>query len=221
MLPAEARLQTAASKAEPIVVAAATRALQIASSPEPSRATFITRGLQALVQLSTQINDASLEELTSTDSDYETLLRALEQPEALDLIRKRDPLAPARLRGLQISRKLLDAEGGAVQARDVAAFLGISRQAVAKRRQAGTLIGVDLGRRGYAYPAWQFTQQGLLPGLRGVLAELRGRDPWTQLAFMLTPNSRLHDETPLAQLHRGNIDAVKIAARWYGEQGCA
>jgi hypothetical protein len=38
----------------------------------------------------------------------------------------------------------------------------MSRQAVEKRRKAGRLIGVSLGRRGFGYPAWQFAERGRL-----------------------------------------------------------
>src|SRR5690606_41693050 len=59
----------------------------------------------------------------------------------------------ARLRGLRMRARLLAAEGGTLSSTEVADLLGITRQAVNKRRKAGRLIGLATGRRGYAYPA--------------------------------------------------------------------
>lgn len=79
-----------------------------------------------------------------------------------------------------------------------------------------------MGRRGYAYPVWQFDLErgGLLAGFDETLQALAGHDPWMQMAFMLTPNPWLAGEvTPLAALRAGRLDAVLDAARAYGEPG--
>jgi hypothetical protein len=88
---------------------------------------------------------------------------------------------------------------------------------VDKRRLAGKLIGIDLGKRGYAYPVWQIG----LNGMDAVLAELDEVDPWTQALFMLSANNWLNGETPLAMLRRGEVEEVLNAARLYGEQTAA
>lgn len=150
-------------------------------------------------------------------ADLDDLIAVLARPEALGDLRRRDPLAPARIRGVRAKRQLLEAEGGAVSGRELAQALGITRQAVDKRRLRNALIGIDLGKRGYAYPVWQVG----LAGLDTVLAELAEYDPWTQTLFMLSANPWLEGETPLAALRRGERDAVLAAARLYGEQTAA
>lgn len=147
-------------------------------------------------------------------ADLDGLFEVLQQPEVLAILRQRDPLAPARLRGLRAKKQLLEAEGGVVSGREVAEALGITRQAVDKRRLNGKLIGIDLGKRGYAYPVWQIG----LDGMGEVLAELASYDPWTQTLFMLGENGWLEGETPLTALRRGELDRVIAAARLYGEQ---
>jgi biotin operon repressor len=167
------------------------------------RSAFVTWVLRTLVE----------NEIT----DLEELVAVLGRPEILADVRRRDPLAAARLRSLRAKKQMLEAEGGVVSGRELAQALGITRQAVDKRRLAGKLIGIDLGKRGYAYPVWQIG----LNGMEAVLAELAELDPWTQALFMLSASSWLNGETPLAALRRGELDEVLNAARLYGEQTAA
>lgn len=73
-------------------------------------------------------------------------------PDALGALQKPDPLAAAWLRGLLARAQLLESEGGPLTVDQVARLLGISRQAVEKRRCGGKLLGLDTGKRGYLYP---------------------------------------------------------------------
>jgi len=103
----------------------------------------------------------------------------------------------------------------------VAEVLGISRQAVDKRRRQGRLIGLTQGRRGYAYPVWQFEGGKTLANLEKVLDRLQDHDPWMQLAFFLNTNARLNGSSPLDLLRSGIVEPVLEAAASYGEQGAA
>lgn len=47
------------------------------------------------------------------------------------------------------------------------------------------------------------------------------RSPWTRAAFFLSGNIYLNDASPLAELRRGNITAVRRAAQSYGDHGAA
>jgi len=212
---AQQQLHEAAAMAPPSLVEAADRAIR--AGTKPGQAAFLARALNALARLLPEIDERAWGDAAGAPSDYAALLRALEQPEAVAVLGRQDPLAPARLRGLCATEQLLQAEGGTASATDVASRLGISRQAVDKRRRASRLIGLPLGRRGYAYPVWQFARGRTLPGLEAVLAELDD-DPWLQTIFFLNPHSRLDDETPLAKLRHGDVEAVTAVAGWYGEQ---
>jgi len=133
-----------------------------------------------------------------------------------------DPLANARLRWIVDRRRLVHAEGRPLPTREVEALLGISRQAVAKVRTEGRLVGLPSGGGQYAYPSWQFGESGVLAGLREVRRALSGEDdPWTFTAFIVSPNARLDGETPLAVLRRGELSDVMRAAEAYGEHGAA
>lgn len=115
---------------------------------------------------------------------------------------------------MRVRKRLLEAEGGTCTAEQMAQLLDMTRQGVDKRRKRGTLIALNLGKRGYAYPTWQVG----LDGLDAVLTELQDFDPWTQVAYMLTPNALLDGDTPLDLLRLGEIDRVVGAASCYGDQ---
>ncbi|HET9522800.1 MAG TPA: hypothetical protein VFO90_01130, partial [Terrimicrobiaceae bacterium] len=136
-------------------------------------------------------------------------------------IQSDDPLAAARVRGIEARKRLVEAEGGSLSSEQMAEVLRLSRQAVDKRRKTNRLVGLDAGRHGYIYPAWQVTKSGMLNGLEEVLAELKDHDPWMRVQFMLQPNSRLNDRTPLEALREGDIASVRAAARALGEHGAA
>jgi biotin operon repressor len=177
-----------------------------ASSQTPLKATFLTRGIEGLIEIA---ESSELVDITAAASNYEVLLAALQTPEAISLLTKRDPLAGAKLRGLKLKQQLIEAEGGCANSEEIAETLGISRQAINKRRNQGQLIGLSRGKGKYIYPLWQFTDTGkTLSGLEAVLKQLQQLDPWTQVAFFLNSNVRLEDKTPLEMLRIGKIEPV-------------
>lgn len=217
---AQALLDQAARDAPPSVVEATARLLRTGRSPV--KAVFLARALNALARLASTVDERALGDASGASSDYAVLVRALESPAVVGELGRDDPLAATRLRGLESKERLLAAEGGVLPAEHVARLLGMTRQGVDKRRKTGRLIGLSRGRRGYAYPLWQFHPAGgTLPGLEEVLAALAGYDPWIQASFMLSGDARLQGETPLAELRRGRLAAVLRSARAYGEQGAA
>jgi hypothetical protein len=182
---------------------------------------FLTRALKAVADLDRELPERVLDEAISASSDYLVLLRALSAPTAIGQAVQVDPLAAARLRGIDRQRNFLQMGGGTYTAEQVGEILDISRQAVDKRRREGRLIGLMRGRRGYAYPAWQFENGRTLRHLEDVLDVLRKNDPWMQVAFFLNKNMRLQGRTPLEVLKKGQIDAVREAAASYGEHEAA
>jgi len=205
-----------ASPLRPLRVAA-DRVVHIGT--EPSRTVFLTRGLRALTRLAEALSPEALTDAAAAETDYAVLVSALEQPAALSELERHDLLAQTRLRGLEARQRLLDADGGPLSGEDAAKLLRVSRQAIDKRRRAGRLLGIRVGPHRYAYPSWQFVEEGILPGLEDVLHDLRHHDPWMQLAFFVNGNICLDGKVPLAELRRGHVAAVQRSARLYGEQG--
>lgn len=203
--------RNAAARSAPASTVDATTKLLRAVSQQRESASFVDGVLNLLTDALTTTTGTAPD---ATTSRLQTLLHFLEQPEVLAELTAQDPLAQARIGGLRAKQQLLTAEGGTCTAEQLAQLLGISRQAVDKRRRKGTLIGVSLGRRGYAYPVWQVD----LDGLDAVLQAMHDFGPWMQLGFMLSHNAVLEDETPLAVLRRGEVERVLEAVDMIGEQ---
>jgi hypothetical protein len=126
--------------------------------------------------------------------------------------------AAARARGEQAKHEILAEQGDMLTAAEVAIRLGYTATAVERRRQDGLLLALPLEAGDLGFPAWQFTDRGLLPGLEDVLQSMSVRSPWMRAQFFLTGDLRLDGETPLGMLRRGNVDAVRRAGAAYGEQ---
>ena len=187
---------------------------------QPLRAVFLARGIDALTKVAERLDQAELSEAVASPSNTAALVTALTQPGAIGLF-DTGPLTQARLRGLQARDALLAAEGGTLSADEVGKLLRVSRQAVAKRRSAGKLLALEVGRRGYLYPAWQFADAGVLSGVEEILALVAEHPPLAQVRFFLSGNHRLGGDRPLDRLRRGELDPVRRAARAFGEQGSA
>ena len=168
-----------------------------------------------------RVHEAALKEALKAPTEFDAILNALERLEIAAVVRDKDPLGMARLRGIDAKRRILTEDGSVLSAGKVGEVLTISRQAVEKRRKGGRLIGVSLGRRGFGYPAWQISERGTLAGLEAVLDVLKPHDAWTKLVFFTSENAKTDSKKPLDVLRSGDIEKVLAAARAYGEQGAA
>ena len=54
---------------------------------------------------------------------------------------------------------MLEQAGGTFSSEEVAKAIGISRQAVDKRRLSNQLLALTQGKRGYGYPRFQFEDE--------------------------------------------------------------
>lgn len=203
--PQSTELDEAAVKAPPSTRVAAARVLE--ESDTDLRTAVVTRLLNAIADLMPTVTETMLGDIVSTSSDREALVRAMlaapVQPGDTTEARAAALLERAQLEGSLERDRLLQAEGGVLSTREAAGRLRTTRQTIDNRRKCGKLIGFRMGTRGYVFPAWQFQNGDVLPGLETVLEALNGHDAWSQFVFVLTGNVRLNGQTPLAQLRRG------------------
>lgn len=193
-----------------------------ADKEESVRSAFIQRATRAMLLLATKSTAADLRTALSKETDLEAVIIALESKLDLLMESDEDPLRSARLRGFRMKRQLLEKGGGTMSTAEVAKLLGLTPQAVHKRRRARKLLAVKVGTRSLAHPVWQFGgEDGVLNGLEDVLTSLdETLGPWMTLAFFLNENSALGEgTTPLEALRRGDVAQALRAARMYGEHG--
>lgn len=182
---------------------------------------ILTRSLSLTRRAMEDVAQRTLVEAVAASTDQEAMLRILEAPEMAAPAIDTATIDAARAAGIEARDQLLTAQGGSWPVERVAKYLGLTRQAVDKRRRANKLIGLAVGRHGYLYPSWQFSRNGTVPRLEDVLGALHRHDPWSQVIFMLSPNDRLDGVTPLEALRKGQTEDVKIAASLFGEHGAA
>ena len=130
-----------------------------------------------------------------------------------------DPLAESLARGAIAKQELLAVAGGGLSAGQVAEVLGISRQAVDKRRKRGTLLAVRTGSGDYLYPVCQLTPDGVMPGFEDLLAAFQVEGPLTRLSLLLASPPALGGKGVLEGLRAGEVDKAAAVVATFGEQG--
>jgi hypothetical protein len=185
-----------------------------------SRNSFLTRAYDMVERLAEDVDDLQIKEALSKDTDAAVLtaLGLMRAPRVSMVAAATDPLAAARARGEQAKRDLLAMQGDMLVAAEVAARLGLSLSEIEKRRRSGLLLALPDDQGRFGFPEWQFTANGLVPGLEEALSDIGVNSPWSQAAFFFSGDIRLDWHTPLEVLLRGDIDAVRRAAAAYGEQ---
>ncbi|AJD44516.1 hypothetical protein RGR602_PC00476 (plasmid) [Rhizobium gallicum bv. gallicum R602sp] len=132
-----------------------------------------------------------------------------------------DALSLALVEGVRIAQKDLEEAGGANDLDQVRTLIqGVSRQAVDKRVNDGSLLAVPRPRNRRAYPTLQFNRDGsIVSGLKEVRQALPTDNAWVILNFLTRPEARLGGRKPIDVLKIADISLVVEAARRYGEQG--
>lgn len=83
---------------------------------------------------------------------------------------------------------------------------GVTRQAVAARVAAGSLLSLEISGRSY-FPDWQFGPDGVLPGVSQLISALRadGRGALAADALMRTPLPETGGRSPAELLAAGDV----------------
>lgn len=113
----------------------------------------------------------------------------------------------AETRGLVAAKSLLDSEE-MLSTVEVAERVGISRQAVAKRRDSGTILALKAGPKSLKYPDWQILPTGeVVPGIEEILRRLDG-DTWTAYRFLKETAPDGTDRPLYDLLREGDVGTV-------------
>lgn len=132
-----------------------------------------------------------------------------------------DVILQALARGARIKEELIEKAGGLWRSKDAAAAIGISPQALHKRKEKGDLIAVVLSGGDLGYPAFQFESPAMLEGVATVLEGIGVDEPWARFTFMFLKLDELGGLTPVDAIRSGKVPDAALAARHYGEHGAS
>jgi len=169
----------------------------------------------------------------TTVAGDDLILKALEQPtdigSIVELLRSTVPLLSAEqeidpdLRGALASlggeEDLVRRAGGLKDSDWVAKYLSIHPKSVAAKARRNELLAVTRGDRNL-YPAFQFKNGRVIPGVRDILAVLQLRNGWSRLSFFLTPDPGLDDRSPIESFET-DPEAILGLAATVDTQGAA
>lgn len=123
-------------------------------------------------------------------------------------------------RGVLARRRLEEAEGGSITTEQVAANLGITRQAVDARRQRGHLVAWRTNDKKWRFPVWQFGSDGLpLNGLAECIRSTELDNEWSAMIFFLSAAESLEGLRPLDLLRDGRTNEALAYAERYARHG--
>ena len=167
---------------------------------------FLQRANAAIERLVARMPSDALVEALTAPTDVGAIARLLGRAElAGPAVAEIDPLVPAIARGVEHRQALREEAGGLLSASDAGVLVcSISRQAVDKRRRAGSLLAVREGGD-WKYPACQFDEGAgaVVAGLPEVVGGLEGQGPWAVLDFLLAEESALGGRAPMSGAARG------------------
>jgi hypothetical protein len=204
-------------KATAKVKAPAARALSLT----PIRTSFYKRALKVVTRIAATAPEEGLTEALSASTDAGALAHALSDSDVIGpAVRELEPLAVLIAKGAEHKQELIAEAGGLLTTAEVAALLGVSRQAVWKQRQDRKLLSVTHGGE-EKFPAIQFTRGGeALPGLSRVLAAMGLQGGWGTLDFFVTPDEdELDGLSPIEVLKRQDPDRLEDLVRLASIQG--
>ncbi|MGO7974918.1 helix-turn-helix domain-containing protein [Rhizobium ruizarguesonis] len=189
--------------------------------PNSIRTAFLRRATSALERISANVPAKDLADALSAPTDAGSLAQLLSRSDMVGAaINDLDPLVPALARNVEHRQNLVERAGGTVSAEDAGRMLGISRQAVDKRRRAGTLLAVREGSD-WRYPLCQFDQGEVIAGISDVVRGFAAAGPWIALDFLLASDTVLGGRTGLQALRDGDREAVRRLIRIETSDGFA
>ncbi|HEY1495513.1 MAG TPA: hypothetical protein VGF49_13270 [Candidatus Solibacter sp.] len=180
---------------------------------------FLMRSVKMLERVSSSASSEALKSALSSPTDIGGVASLLSDlaPLGVDLSAV-DPFLEAMAKGAAVKQELLTRAGGGLTSSQAASALGITRQAVDKRRSRRALLAVPDGSGDYVYPACQFTKDGVITGLDEVLKAFQVESPWTQLSVLLEPAPALRGKTIVEALKSGAVERAVAIAAAFGDQ---
>ncbi|HEY3860573.1 MAG TPA: helix-turn-helix domain-containing protein [Verrucomicrobiae bacterium] len=127
-------------------------------------------------------------------------------------------LLNARVRGLERMTALRKAAEPVLDTGQVCALLGLSRETIRKKVDRKQLLALPKGGD-RVFPAFQFKDGDVLPGMAGALAALDSDSPFVALSFLLSKSPAFGGKSACQLLQRGEVEPVMAEARSFLRHG--
>ena len=135
-------------------------------------------------------------------------------------VSNQEAMERAFARGVVARKEMEGEEGGSYSEDEAARLLDITPQSVEGRRKARRMIAWQNESGNWRFPVWQFSANGMLPGVETCLKELDlGEDGWGFMIFFLSPRYTLEGKRPLDLLRERRFKPAIAAARRHDRQG--
>ena len=182
---------------------------------------MLDRGTKTLQRLLTRAGSKGVSALQTTTNEVGFLMAAArlaieELGISTDAVEK--DLHAARLRGLERMVQLRKAAEPVVETGEVCALLGVSRASIRKKVDRKQLLALPKGGD-RVFPAFQFREGAVLPGIAEVLSALDTDSPFVALSFLLGKNRDWNGKSASELLQSGNVAAVVTEARSFLNHG--
>lgn len=180
----------------------------IHADPNSLQAAFLRRAMTALERISANVSAKTLSEALAAPTDAGSVAQLLSSSDNIGAaVTELDPLVPALARNVEHRQRLLKLAGGVLSADEAGRILGITRQAVDKRRRANSVLAVREGSD-WRYPACQFSEGEVVAGIPDVVRGFAAAGSWATLDFLLAPDTALGGKSPLKLLTSGKLEPV-------------
>lgn len=182
---------------------------------------MLERGTKTLRTVLAKAGSKGVRPLQTTSDEVGYLMAAARLAiEALgaseDVTEKR--LQRARLRGLDRIAELRKAAEPVLETGQVCKLLGVSRETIRKKVDRKQLLALPKGGD-RVFPAVQFNEGDVLPGLAEVLATLNTESPFVVLSFLLSKSAAFGGKAAYELLRAGELESVLIEARGFPSHG--
>jgi len=125
----------------------------------------------------------------------------------------------ARLRALARVAELRKMAEPCLGTGQVCKLLGVSRETIRKKVDRKQLLALPKGSEDRVFPAFQFKEGELLPGIKEVLEVLPGDSPFVALSFLLSRSPFFRNKTAVDALKAGMVKEVLAEAGSYLKHG--
>ena len=191
------------------------------NSLEPPVQQMLDRGTKTLKTVLTRAGAKAVAPLQATTNEVGYLMAALKLAiESLgisaDLTQRR--LHEARLRGLARIAQLRRAAEPVLETGQVCVLLGVSRETIRKKVDRKQLLALPKGGD-RVFPAFQFKEGDVVPGLAEVLAALHTDSPFVALSFFLSTSAAFNGKSAWELLQSGDLTRVLAEARNFLSHG--